>query len=270
MASGLTGKSVIVTGAARGVGRAVARAFVKAGASVMLADVDETRLETAVETLTEAGLDGRATAFACDLREKLAMINLMAATMDAHEGIDILVNASRLLVASDPLDPDADRLEETLAQNVTANLRLTQIVARRMIALGTEATGEPEDRAIVNVTSVFAQRARPDLLAYSVASAALDQLTRGLALALAPHHIRVNGLAVGGLPGRALTEALTEIDDLPEALGNSVPLGRAGEPRDYADAALFLASPAARFVTGQVLAVDGGRLLVDPLDTTRS
>jgi 7-alpha-hydroxysteroid dehydrogenase len=267
MASGLAGKSVIVTGAARGVGRAIAHAFVKAGAAVMMADIDEARLETEVETLTEAGLDGRATAFVCDLREKLAMANLMAATMDAHEGIDILVNAGRMLAASDPLDPEGDRLEETLAQNVTANLRLSQIVARRMIEMANAGEGRPDDRAILNVTSVFAQRARPDLLAYSVASAALDQLTRALALALAPSGIRVNALAVGGLPGRALTEALPGIEDLPEALGTSVPLGRAGDPRDYAAAALFLASPAARFITGQVLAVDGGRLLVDPLDS---
>jgi len=267
MASGLAGKSVIVTGAARGVGRAIARGFVKAGAAVIMADVDEARLATEVETLTEAGFDGRATAFVCDLRDRLDMANLMAATLDANEGIDVLVNAGRMLVASDPLDPEGDRLEETLAQNVTANLRLSQIVARRMIEMAAAAEGRPEDRAILNLTSVFAQRARPELLAYSVASAALDQLTRALALALAPSRIRVNGLAVGGLPGRSLTEALPDIEDLPEVIGTSVPLGRAGDPRDYAEAALFLASPAARFVTGQVLAVDGGRLLVDPLDS---
>ena len=156
-----------------------------------------------------------------------------------------------------------------LAQNVIANLRLSQIVARRMIELARAEAPEPADRAIVNVSSVHALRAPPRLLAFSVSCAALEQLTRGLALALAPHRIRVNAIAVGGVPGRALGQAMPDIEDLPEALAEVIPLGRLGEPREAAEAALFLASPAASYVTGQVLAVDGGRLLLDPLAAGR-
>src|SRR5688572_3912697 len=126
MAIGLATKSVIVTGAARGLGLAIARRFVRAGASVMLADLDEARLGREVETLAREGWDGRAQAFFGDLREKLSMTNLMAATMEAYEGIDVLVNASRWLLASDPLNPETDGLEAALAQNVVANLRLSQ------------------------------------------------------------------------------------------------------------------------------------------------
>lgn len=272
MAQAMSGKAVIVTGAARGLGLAVARRFVRAGASVMMADVDEGRLTAECEALGAAGYDGRAVAFAGDLRQKLAMSNLMAATLDAFEGVDGLVNASRLLVASDPLDPEGDHLEETLTQNVTANLRLAQIVARRMIELGSAetASGQRADRAIVNLSSVYAVRATPDMLAYSVSCAALEQLTRTLALALAPHAIRVNAVAVGGVLGRSLGEALGEVDRLQETLASVVPLGRVGEPREAAEAALYLASPAAAFVTGQVLAVDGGRLLLDPLGMAES
>jgi 7-alpha-hydroxysteroid dehydrogenase len=260
----LGGKSVIVTGAARGLGLAVARRFVRAGASVTMADMDETRLAREVEAIGAAGLDGRAQAFFGDLREKLSMANLMAATIDAYEGIDILVNAGRLLVASKPLNPEADALEATLAQNVVANLRLSQIVARRMIELA-ERESPPADRAIVNLSSIHSHRAPPTLLAYSVGCAAIEQLTRMLALALAGRRIRVNALAVGGIPGGSLAEALPGIEDLPDALPEVIPLGRPGEPQEAAEAALFLASPAAGYITGQVLTVDGGRMLLDPL-----
>jgi 7-alpha-hydroxysteroid dehydrogenase len=264
MAHAVSGKSVIVTGAARGIGLAIARRFVMAGARVMLADVDEARLEPAVAAIADLGYDGRATTFVGDLREKLTMTNLAAATLDAHDGIDVLVNASRLLMPSDPLVAEADALEATLAQNVTATLRLTQIVARRMIELGAPED-PPADRAIVNLSSVQALRTTPRLLAFSVGCAAIEQLTRTLALALAPYRIRVNALSVGGVPDQALASALPGIEDLPESLAEVTPLGRVGNPEDFVDAALFLASPSAGFVTGQVLAVDGGRQLLDPL-----
>ena len=264
----LSGKAVIVTGAARGVGLAVARRLVRAGALVTMADMDEKLLEQEVEALGREGGEGRALAFAGDTREKLTMTNLVAATIDAWERIDVLVNAGRLLAASDPLDPEADRLEASLRQNVTANLRLSQIVARRMIELAEAEAPERGDRAIVNLSSVHARRSAPELMAYSVSCAALEQLTRVLALALAPHGIRVNAIAVGGVPGRSLVAALPGVE-VGEALAEVVPLGRAGEPQDCAEAAVFLASPAASFITGQILGVDGGRQLLDPLTLRR-
>ena len=97
--------------------------------------MDEDKLALEVETVGREGYDGRAQGFVGDLRERLAMANLMAATLDAFEGIDVLVNASRLLVAADPMQAEQDQLEAMLAQNVVANLRLSQIVARRMIEL---------------------------------------------------------------------------------------------------------------------------------------
>lgn len=259
MANGLTGKSAIVTGAAQGIGLAVAQRLVRAGASVIMADADESKLDAEVEHLNDADHGGRATAFYGDLRQRLTMTNLMAATLDAHDGIDVLVNAARLLIRSDPLQPEADSLEEALATNVTANLRLTQIVARRMIE-SAEAEGDtPSDRAIVNITSVYDRRSLPELLAYSVSGAALDQLTRTLAVTLAGHRIRVNAVAVGGVAGQPLGDS----EDFNNALGELIPLGRLVEPQEAAEAVTFLASPAASFISGQLIAVDGGRLLIE-------
>jgi len=266
MANGLAGKSAIVTGAAHGIGRAVAVRFVKAGASVMMADIDEDSLEAEAETIGSAGYDGRAQIFHGDLREKLAMTNLMAATIDAFDGVHVLVNAARSLVSSDPLSADADRFEETIHQNLTANLRLSQIVARRMIEEAEDERPQIGDRAIVNLSSIFARRTVPELLAFSVSCAGVEQLTRTLAVALSEHRIRVNAVAVGGVMGRSLGEALSDVEDLPDAISEVVPLGRLGEPSEAAEAALFLAAPTARFITGQVLTVDGGTELLDPLE----
>jgi 7-alpha-hydroxysteroid dehydrogenase len=141
--------------------------------------------------------------------------------------------------------------------------RRTAIISRRRCS--TTCSG-PSDRAIVNLSSVFARRALPELFAYSVSCAALEQLTRSLALALANHRIRVNAIAVGGTTSRALSKALPEIEDLADALAEVTPLGRLGDTSEAAEAALFLASPAAGFVTGQILGVDGGRPLLDPLE----
>ena len=257
----MDGKSVIVTGAANGIGLAIAKRLVRAGAFVVMADHDEDKLALEVETLAGEGFDGRAQGVAGDVSQKLTMANLLAATMEASDRLDVLVNAARLVVAADPLGAEDDRFEESFAQNVGATLRLSQLAARRMIGAGRERA----EGAIVNVSTPFAQRAPARLLAYSVACAALEQLTRGLAAALAPKGVRVNAISVG-VPGRSIAAAFPGTGELGRSLARATPLGRAGEPSEAAEAALFLASPAASFVTGEILTVDGGRLLVDPFD----
>lgn len=256
----LEGKSVIVTGAANGAGLAIARRFVRAGAAVVMADQDEEKLDVEVSTLNGEGHSGRAQPFYGNLSEKLAMTNLMAQTFETQDQLDVLVNAARVVFTADPLEGEDDYFDETLAQNVTATFRLSRLAARRMKG---DSSGSFEG-AIVNVSSVLGWRSPPALLAFSVGCAALHQLTRGLAVTLAPHGIRVNAVAVGSVPGRSITEALGAVDDLPRTFERLTPLGRVGQTSEVADAALFLSAPGASFITGEVLTVDGGHSLLDP------
>lgn len=260
MSYSLAGKTAIVTGAANGIGLAIARHFLAKGAQVMFADADEEGLEA--ELGAAAAGEGAARYFAGDLRQKLTMANLLAATVDAFERIDILVNASRQCALSDPLAPEADAVELLWQQNVMTALRLSQMTAKRMMA----QPGEGESRgAIINLSSLAARQAQPQLLGYSIASAAVEQMTRSLALALAPARIRVNAIAFASVMSASLQDRLKEAPDQRDLLESGTPLGRIADAAELAEAAQFLASDAAGFMTGQILTLDGGRGLADPV-----
>lgn len=266
MSFSIAGKTAIVTGAANGLGLAIARHFADQGANVMCVDVDEARLADELGRSDEA--EGNMRCFAGDLRERLTVANLLSATLDAFERVDILVNASRQMLPSDPLNPDEDVVEALLAQNLMTSLRLSQCVARRMIkqAEDDEMGEEGSAGAIVNLSSIAARRTHPALLGYSVSCAALDQLTRSMAVALAPHRIRVNAVAFGSVLSASLKGALREHSEYRADIRDHTPMGRIAEPGEVAEAVQFLASEGARFVTGQIMTVDGGRTLLDPVN----
>ena len=134
MSYSIAGKTCIVTGAANGIGHAIARHFVERGANVMFADMDEARLKAEFGKVDD---DSTARMFAGDLREKLTMANLLSATIDAFDRVDILVNASRQVEASDALN-DEEVVRRLLDQNLMTSLRLSQLIARRMIAQAEE------------------------------------------------------------------------------------------------------------------------------------
>ncbi|MHA7887649.1 MULTISPECIES: SDR family NAD(P)-dependent oxidoreductase [Roseicyclus] len=264
MTLSIQGKTAIVTGAANGVGLAIARHFVDRGAKVMFADRDKARLADECGEIAEDD-QGQVQYFAGDLREKLTIENLVSATVDAFDGIDILVNASRQVLTTDPLDPADTSVETLLEQNMFTALRLSQAVAKRMIARA-EEDGRSSDGAIgsiVNVSSIAARRTHPELMAYSISAAALDQATRSLAVALAPHRIRVNGVAFGSLMSASLKTSLNETSGLREEIRDCTPMGRIGSAREVTGAVQFLASEGAGFITGEVITVDGGRTLLD-------
>ena len=264
MTLSIQGKTAIVTGAANGVGLSIARHFVDRGAKVMFADRDKARLVDELGDLVEDDT-AQVRYFAGDLRQKLMIENLVSATVDAFEGIDILVNASRQVMTTDALDPTDTSVEALLEQNMFTALRLSQAVARRMIARAdsTEREGDEAIGSIINISSIAARRTHADLMGYSISAAALDQATRSLAVALAPHRIRVNGVAFGSLMSASLQTSLNETSGLREEIRHCTPMGRIGSAREVAGAVQFLASEGAGFVTGEVITVDGGRTLLD-------
>ncbi|WP_420857286.1 SDR family NAD(P)-dependent oxidoreductase [Marivivens marinus] len=262
MSFSIAGKTAIVTGAANGVGLAIGRQFVEEGANVVFCDMDEARLEK--ELSGEVTEDGQVRIFAGDLRKKLTIANLLSATVDAFEKVDILVNASRQVETSDPLNPDDDSVMALLEQNMLTSLRLTQAVAKRMIK---QAEGQDEGcvGSIVNLSSIASRRAHPELLGYSISTAALDQMTRSMAVALAPKRIRVNAVAFGSVMSASLKGALKAHEGFRSEIIDHTPLSRIAGPGEVCDAVQYLASDASAFVTGQVITVDGGRTLIDPV-----
>ena len=257
----LSGRSAIVTGAAHGVGLAIARAMVEAGANVVFVDRDEAALERETSVLREA--DGPVRHFAGDLRERLTITNLLSFTIDAFDRIDILVNAARQVRMSDPFDTEDDSVERLLDQNLMSALRLSRAAAKRMIKQADPDSDAPLG-SIINLSSIAARLTHPQLLAYSVSCAALDQMTRSMAVALAPKRIRVNAVAFGSVMSASLKQTLSEHDDMREAILHCTPLGRIAGAGEVSDAVQYLASDASAFVTGQVITVDGGRSLIDP------
>lgn len=266
MSFSLTGKTAIVTGSAAGIGLSIARHFLAKGANVMFADVDESRLEA--ECNEEAKAEGALRYFGGDLREKLTITNLLSATFDAFDRVDILVNAARKMAPSDPLNPDADAVEQMWQHNLLTSLRLSQMTAKRMI-LQAEKSGDTDGiiGSIINISSIAARRTQPELLGYSISCAAVEQMTRSLAVALAPQRIRVNAVSFGSVLSDSLQVALKENPDYRTEIAAATPLGRIAAADELAETVQYLASDASAFMTGQIITLDGGRCLIDAATT---
>ena len=255
-------KVVIVTGAARGIGRACAERFAQEGASVVLADIDEDGGEKVEAELTEAGHAARF--IGCDIAEKLDIRNLIAATLEAHSQIDVLVNNAAILDSAPFLELEEDTFDRVLRVNLKGTFLMGQSVARQMAAQVDDG-GPPG--AIVNMSSVNAVFALPDHVAYTISKGGIAQLTKVMALSLADRGIRVN--AIG--PGSINTQMLEQVADDKETTArimSRTPVGRFGETSEIAAIAVFLASPEASYITGTTVYADGGRLalnyVVDP------
>jgi 7-alpha-hydroxysteroid dehydrogenase len=262
MSFSISGKTAIVTGAANGIGLAIGKQFAEQGANVMFADFDESTLSDQLDKISKSE---NVSYFAGDLRERLTIANLLSATLDQFDQVDILVNGARRVVTTDPLDPEDNTTAALLQQSFLPTLRLSQQIAKRMMKQS-EDQEEGSAGTIINLGSIAAHRTHPDLMAYSIASAALEQATRSLAVALAPHRIRVNTISIGSVMSASLKNILKDNRDYRDDIEIHTPLGRIASPREIADTAQYLASDASGFMTGQVVTLDGGRTLLDTVE----
>jgi NAD(P)-dependent dehydrogenase (short-subunit alcohol dehydrogenase family) len=254
----LENKVAIVTGGAKGIGQAIVRRFLEEGARVVIADVDEDGGSQAVQDL---GSLGPVRFVACNVGERLDVHNLVAATIDAFGSIDILVNNAGVLVRADFLSLEEADFDRVLRTNLKGAFLCGQAVARHMVDRIRD--GHPPG-AIVNLSSVNAVFAIADQVPYSVSKGGINQLTKVMALSLAPHGIRVNAIGPGSIMTDMLSTVMSNADARTRILSRT-PLGRLGEPSEIAAIAAFLASDQASYITGQTIYADGGRL---PLNYT--
>jgi len=253
------GRVAIVTGAARGIGLACARRLAEDGAQVVIADIDEENGTAAAAALSQEGL--AVTFQECDVGEILDIRNLMAASVSAYGAIDILVNNAAVIDSADILDLAEEDFDRVLRVNLKGAFLLAQAAARQMVKQAEEGR---EAGSIINMSSVNAVFALPDHAAYSIAKGGLAQLTKALALALAPHGIRVNAIGPGSIMTPMLEKVATD-EAVARRILSRTPMGRFGEPSEIAAIASFLASSDASYVTGTTIYADGGRL---PLNYT--
>lgn len=253
----LTGKTAIVTGASQGIGLAIAERFVAEGARVVIADVDEPKGKAAAERLTAE--DHQALFIRCDVGSNADVQNMLAETEKTFGLVDILVNNAGILHAADFLELKEEDFDKVLRVNLKGAFLCGQAVAKKMAAR-VKAGGKPG--VIINMSSVNAVMTIPNQTAYNVSKGGIEQLTRNMAMALAPYGIRVN--AIG--PGSIATDMLKSIAKdkaIADMIMSRTPLLRFGEPSEMAAIAAFLASDDASYITGQTIFADGGRMALN-------
>ncbi|OKL44046.1 SDR family NAD(P)-dependent oxidoreductase [Pseudovibrio exalbescens] len=254
----LAGKVAIITGAARGIGYAVAKRFVVDGAKVILADLDEKAGLVAEEQLRELG---DATFVHCNVAERLDVRNLVAEALDTYGEIDVLVNNAGIVAGGDFLTLKEEDFDTVMSVNIKGAFLCSQTVAKHFVEK-VENGGVPG--CIINMSSINSVVAIPEQVGYCVSKGAMNQLTKVSALSLAPYGIRVNGIGPGSI-NTELMAAVNSDETKRKRVLSRTPMGRVGEPSEIAGIAAFLASADASYITGQTIFADGGRL---PLNYT--
>ncbi len=247
----LAGKVAIVTGASRGIGAAIAQAFTQAGASVVVASRKPEGVTAIAEAITQAG--GRALAVAAHMGEPEAITRLVQTTVETYGGVDIVVNNA----ATNPyfgslLDASDSVWAKTLDVNLLGYFRLTRAAVPEMEARG--------GGKIINLASVAGLTPQPNMGVYGVTKAGVIMLTKTLAVELAPRNIQVNAIAPGFIKTH-FSEAIWSNEAIYEMVIARTPAGRIAAPDELTGTALYLASAASDFTTGQILVVDGGLTL---------
>ncbi|MCK5553661.1 MAG: SDR family oxidoreductase [Deltaproteobacteria bacterium] len=244
------GKVALVTGAARGIGKAIAEAFAREGAHVVLNDIwpqeDLARVANDISTS-----ESQCAGIRADVSDSTQVRDMMAQIVERFGRIDILVNNAGIFIPADPETIIEEEWDGVLNTNLKGAFLCAQAVGRVMIAQG--------GGKIINVSSVSGSRATPipPSASYDASKGGLENLTRALAIAWAQYHINVNAIAPCALE-TPMRVPLAEAEESRKTAW--IPMGRRGVPEDLIGAMVFLSSPASDFMTGHVLAVDGGRL----------
>ena len=248
----LDGKVAVVTGAARGIGRATAQRLLAEGAKLVVSDIDADRLHA---TAAELGTSDTVRAVVADVSHRREVDQLVADAVAAFGALDIMVNNAGIAPVVDFLDVTEELLERVLAVNLKGAFYGTQAAARRMIAQG-------RGGVIINMSSINSGLANPNVAPYAISKGGMNQVTSTAAVAFAPHGIRVVGVGPGTIMTEMVAGAFVQSAGN-EAILSRTPLGRYGEPEEVAGVVAFLASDDASYLTGETVYVDGGRRVLN-------
>jgi NAD(P)-dependent dehydrogenase (short-subunit alcohol dehydrogenase family) len=246
----LDGKTAIVTGGGRGLGGYMAEAISDAGANVVLCSRKIEPLEEMRQEIEARG--GHALAFSCDVTEQEDVDRVVETTVETFGSVDILVNNSGATWGAPPTEMPLEKFDQVIAVNVRGTFLMSQAVGRRMVERGSGGT-------IINISSVAALvGGHPDYMqtvGYNSSKGAIISMTRDLATSWARHDVTVNAIAPGWFPTRMSSGLIERFE---ERMLEDIPLRRFGNPEDLKGVVVFLASPAAAYITGQTIVVDGG------------
>jgi len=240
-----TKKVAIVTGGGSGIGLAIAEKFTKAGIQTIIVGRDENKLKEAKEKL---GVN--CFPMACDLSVLSSIPPLVDAISKQFGQIDVLVNNAGINMKKLIQDVTDEDFQKIITTNLTAVFAISREVIKCML--------EKKSGSIINISSMAAQYGLPKVIAYSASKTAIDGMTRAMAVELGPNGIRVNAIAPGFIITDMTDKALNSDPERKAKVFNRTPMGYMGQTSDIGDAALFLASDAAKYITGVVLPVDGG------------
>jgi NAD(P)-dependent dehydrogenase (short-subunit alcohol dehydrogenase family) len=252
----LPGKVAIVTGAAQGIGQACAVRLAREGAKVALIDVNAAAAERAARAIEASG--ATVLALAGDVARPADVGSIVAATLQAFGRIDVLVNNAGVVDDSPFLDLAIEEFDRVLNINLRGAFLMGQTVARQM-AQQAKGADRAAPGAIVNMSSINERFALPDHVAYSISKGGISQLTKAMAIALAPLGIRVNAVGPGTIDTPLLENVIRDASFRAKVLSRT-PLGRFGRPEEIAAIVAWLASDEASYVTGTTVFADGGRL----------
>lgn len=246
----LAGKIAVVTGAASGIGKATAFSFVAEGAAVLIADLDAVKAEQVCNDLVGKG--GRAVPVVADVADGKDVDRLFAETLSHFGGVDILVNNAGIIHQAAVLNTREEDWDRILRNNLKSCFLCSKAAARIMVDQG-------RGGRIINISSIHAAVSEPEACAYTAAKGGMEAFSRTLATELAPHKITVNCVE----PGATYTELTVPMytESVTKALHQRIPLGEIAQPQWIASGIVFLASDEARYMTGQVLVLDGGYIM---------